>query len=452
MSNNGLIAGNLAAAFLSGAWSRAELLKRGKQAFAGKSPWLRPLVSRILKAFPESPGDRYCKTLAAFIEDDSAFVEAGEKNLRRIFWAPPAMTPVTETAVAWKLPPLITSTALADWLDLKPAELDWFADCHAQEVRVKSRSLRHYSYRWLPKRSTKWRLLEMPKLRLKALQRRVLHEILDRIPPHEAAHGYRQGRSIATFASHHCNQRIVMRFDLRHFFPSVNSSRIHALFTTAGYPSAVARLLTGLCTNVAPDDILLAYPDSRFSPLTWDEQQRYRSPHLPQGAPTSPAIANLCAYRLDCRMSGLARSMGAVYTRYADDLAFSGDRRLERSIQRFKVQVCIIALEEGFDVHLRKSRFMRRAVRQQLAGVVVNAHPNFRRDEYDRLKAILHNCARKGPDSQNRMGHPDFRLNLLGRISHVTMLNATRGQRLRSLFDQICWDPTPTTEIDVSAT
>ena len=111
----------------------------------------------------------------------------------------------------------------------------------------------------------------------------------------------------------HANRRVVLHFDLRHFFPSIPVSRVHALFRTAGYPQLVARLLTGLCTNAVPEEILLARP-VRSGPLDNDDR-RFLSPHLPQGAPTSPALANLCAYRLDCRLEGLGRALGACYTR-----------------------------------------------------------------------------------------------------------------------------------------
>src|SRR5262249_13436519 len=138
-----------------------------------------------------------------------------------------------------------------------------------------------------------------------------------------------------------------------------------------------------------------------------------------------------------------ARTAGASYTRYADDLAFSGGELLERCARRFHVQVCRLALEEGFEVHTRKTRFMRQGVRQQLAGVVLNARPNPRRDEYDRLKAVLHNCVTHGPRSQNREGRSDFRAYLAGRIAYVTMLNAAHGRRLRALFDSILWEEQP---------
>ena len=166
----------------------------------------------------------------------------------------------------------------------------------------------------------------------------------------------------------------------------------------------------------------------------------WRARHLPQGAPTSPALANLVAYRLDVRLHALAQKLGATYTRYADDLAFSGDQRLERAAKRLQVLVGVIAAEEGFELHFRKSRFMRQGVRQQLAGVVVNVRPNLKRKAYDELKATLYNCARQGPESQNRAGHADFRRHLAGRIAYVKMLHPERGAKLQALFERIVWD------------
>jgi hypothetical protein len=189
-----------------------------------------------------------------------------------------------------------------------------------------------------------------------------------------------------------------------------------------------------------PADVLEAIPacGPYCPPATVPRQLAF--PHLPQGAPTSPSLANLCAYRLDCRLTGLARSVDASYTRYADDLVFSGEQELARSVRRFHVHVCRIALEEGFEVNTRKSHFMRQGVRQQVAGVVLNARLNVNRREYDRLKAILTNCVRLGPQGQNRDGRADFRAHLAGRIAHVAHLNPDRGRRLRLLFEQVRWE------------
>jgi hypothetical protein len=135
----------------------------------------------------------------------------------------------------------------------------------------------------------------------------------------------------------------------------------------------------------------------------------------------------------------LAHAAGAVYTRYADDLAFSGDKDFQRCARRFYIHDCAIVMEEGFSVHYRKSRIMHQGVRQQLAGVVVNEKLNVRRSDYDQLKAVLTNCIRFGPDSQNRYGHKDYRRHLEGRIAFVQMVNPQRARRLYELYQRIQW-------------
>ncbi len=348
------------------------------------------------------------------------------------------MNPVA-AALAWKVPTLLSPGELADWLGLTVSELDWFADRRSFEHKRNPGRLRHYHYRTLAKRFGQVRLIEAPKPRLKNLQRRILIGILEHVPPHAAAHGFQQGRSIKSFAAPHTGRQVVLRLDLQDFFPSIFAARIQALFRTVGYPECVADILAGLCTNSAPVDIWKDAASFLPGLRMRDACSLYSKPHLPQGSPTSPALANLCAYRLDCRLSGLASSAGAVYTRYADDLAFSGDRDFERIVKRFQLHACAIAMEEGFSVHHRKTRIMRRGVRQRLAGIVVNQHPSVPRADFDRLKATLTNCIRNGAASQNRTGHEDFRSHLLGRVSFVAMINPARGERLRKLFEQIAW-------------
>jgi hypothetical protein len=96
-------------------------------------------------------------------------------------------------------------------------------------------------------------------------------------------------------------------------------------------------------------------------------------------------------------------------------------------------------MEEGFTVHHRKTRIMRQGVRQYLAGLVVNERLNVVRDDFDRLKAVLTNCARHGAESQNRDAHPFFQMHLAGRVGFIEMVNPEKGKRLRKVFDQIIW-------------
>jgi hypothetical protein len=374
----------------------------------------------------------------AFLSRDPGLERAWLRHHRKIKVAhgvtePQQMQPVL-VAAAWQLPAIESPQQLADWLLLDLSELEWYADLKGLERTGESQRLRHYHYHLTLKPSGGLRLIEASKVRLKQLQRRILSDILQRIPAHASVHGFVPGRSIKTFAAPHAGKDAVLRIDLCDFFPSVRATRVQALLRTAGYPEPVANLLTGLCTNTTPPDVLNGLAPAALQAA----RNLYSRPHLPQGAPTSPALANLCCYRMDCRLSGLAHSIGAAYTRYADDLASSGGT-LARNPQRFATHVADIITNEGFHVHHRKTRIMRQGVRQHLAGLVVNQHPNIRRSDYDGLKAILTNCVRLGPASQNRESHPRFRQHLEGRINFIQMIHPERAQRLRRLFRQITW-------------
>ncbi len=408
--------------------------------------WIGPLADRYVERFARSTRPRRREVVQFLLGDEGLqrawHRNAGKLNVKDWLAAPQQMLPAPKAA-RWQIPAIESEGALAAWLGVGVSELEWFADLKRFSARRKETRLRHYSYRILAKNFSSVRLIESPKPRLKEMQRKILAEILDPIPIHPAAHGFVKSRSIKTFAAPHVGKRVVLRMDLRDFFPSLHIGRVQTLFRTAGYPERVADLLGGLCANAAPRDI---WPDMRKAASQWidsqaifDARHRYAFMHLPQGAPTSPVLANLCAYRADCRLAGLAQAAGAVYTRYADDLAFSGDEAFDRCVERFAVQAAAIVLEEGFQVHHRKTRVMRRGVRQYLAGVVTNQRINVVRADFDRLKATLTNCANRGPASQNRENHADFRQHLMGRIAFVEMLNPQKAARLKKIFARIDW-------------
>jgi RNA-directed DNA polymerase len=405
--------------------------------------WIPPLAARYVQAFGGKCRPRE-RQVIAFLRADPGFQKALAKHgdaLQIADWqAPPSFVP----AQAWPIPQIATEGELAAWLGLSVSELEWLADLKNLGAKRKEEKLRHYRYRILPKDTGSVRLIEMPKPRLKEIQRRILAEILAAIPAHTAAHGFVKGRSIKTFAAPHAGRRVILRMDLREFFPRLSRARVQALFRTAGYPERVADLLGGLCTSAVPRDLWTQAAPNLGHPaldlMTLSELRRlYAVPHLPQGAPTSPALANLCTFRADCRLHGLARAAGASYTRYADDLAFSGDEKLESCVDRFATHVAAILAEEDLRLNHRKTRVMRQGVRQYLAGVVANQHVNGVRADFDRLKAILTNCVHRGAASQNRENHPAFRQHLAGRVAFVEMINPQKGARLRRIFDRIDW-------------
>jgi RNA-directed DNA polymerase len=433
----------LATAFLAGEQSVEGVVARASRTLGRPWRWLRPVARRYVQAYAGRTRPRH-REVVQFLREDPSFARAWSKRTHELpveqwLTEPQRMQPVA-AAEAWPVPAIESAAELADWLLLDPGELEWFADLKGLGCSAKaSPQLRHYHYRVLVKRSGGIRLIEAPKPRLKELQRQILSLILDKIPSHSAVHGFVKGRSIKTFVARHVGQRVVLRMDLRDFFPSISGARIQTLFRTLGYPESVADPLGGVCTNAAPRDVWKA-PEFDIDPLQLREARAlYSRPHLPQGAPTSPALANLCSYRVDCRLAGLAKAAAAEYTRYADDLAFSGGEAFERCVERFSTHVAVILHEEGFAVHHRKTRIMRQGVRQHLAGLVTNRRVNIVRADFDRLKAILTNCVRQGPENQNRDVHPRFRAHLEGRVGFVETINPAKGRRLRALLRQIEW-------------
>jgi hypothetical protein len=432
----------LARCFLAGEATVDGIVARASATLGKRWRWLRPLAKRFLAKFGSKARPRR-REVVQFLLRDVGFERARRKSSSELAVAqwpqePRQMQPVA-AAASWHLPEIETAGALADWLRLSYSELEWFADLKGLARKNRNAKLRHYNYRVLAKQFGSVRLIEAPKPRLKQIQRQILTEILNRVPSHPVAHGFLKGRSIKTFAAPHVGRRVALRMDLQDFFPTLSRARIQAFFRTAGYPETVADLLGGLCTHAAPPDVWSTLGPEIDPTKMRDVQLLYARPHLPQGAPTSPALANLCAFRVDCRLTGLAQAAGVVYTRYADDLAFSGDEVFEQRVERFSLHAAAVLLEEGFNVHHRKTRIMRQGVRQYLAGLVTNAHINVVRADFDRLKAILTNCVRHGPASQNREAHPSFRSHLEGRVGFVEMVNPAKGERLRKIFNLIQW-------------
>jgi RNA-directed DNA polymerase len=433
----------LARAFLAGEPAVEEVVARARRALGKPWRWLRPVAQRYIETCAGATRPRR-RDVVQFLAQDAGVARArlhyrDELHLDQWLTEPQRMQPAS-AAAQWDVPSIESVMALADWLLLTSGELEWFADLKGLGYRRQDRpKLTHFHYRILAKSARGVRLIEAPKPRLKALQRQILSLILDRIPPHSAAHGFRTGRSIRTFAAPHVGQRVVLRMDLRDFFPSISGARIQTFFRTVGYPESVADLLGGICTNATPRDVWKHRALDIDPSQLREARALYARPHLPQGAPTSPALANLCAYRADCRLAGLAKSAGAGYSRYADDLAFSGDEAFARHAERFSSHVAAILHEEGFAVNHRKTRIMRQGVRQHLAGLAVNQRVNVIRADFDRLKATLTNCVRLGPESQNRDAHPSFREHLDGRVAFVESINPAKGQRLRAVFEKIEW-------------
>jgi hypothetical protein len=435
------IARNLAAALLAGTWTRRDILKRteavlGRRTRKAQQALVQALVEGLTIAYPPSPN-----WLVAFLLGSSAFKQAcGAKIKNPLSVQPVLKYPKFAPAQRFSdlaVPRLATPGDLAKWLQLSIGQLDWLSDAKRQQGSTDIPILQHYRYAFVPKKTGAPRLIEIPKPKLMAIQRRILHEILDLVPTHDSAHGFISGRSCLSAAQVHAGEIIVVTVDLKNFFLNTRLSRVHHIFRSLGYPWAVARILTGLCSSCTPRSVFLRVPIAQRH--DWLTQKIYQSPHLPQGAPTSPALANLAAWHLDARVLGQAKTFGANYTRYADDLAFSGDADFALKIKPFLAGIDDIAKSEGFILNDRKTRVMRRGGCQRVTGIVVNDHINLPRAVFDELKATLHNCRRNGPVAENRAGLRDFRAHLNGKVTWVEQVNPARAERLQRMFNEIKW-------------
>jgi hypothetical protein len=263
----------------------------------------------------------------------------------------------------------------------------------------------------VPKATGGTRRIAAPRKRLRDAQRKILDEILAKVPVHDAAHGFRASRSTVTNAAPHVGRAMILKLDLVDFFPSIHYRRVLGLFQRLGYPTEAAEALAGVSTYRPK------LPDGR---MVWPGL-------LPQGAPTSPAITNLVCRRLDARLAALAKKAGGTYTRYADDLTFSFSKEPEK-IGRFLWFVDQICGQEGFAENTKKRRVFRRSCQQRVTGVVVNEHPAVPRRERRRFRAILANVKKNGLEAEAR-GHEDFEAYLRGFAAYVQMVQPELGAR-----------------------
>jgi RNA-directed DNA polymerase len=313
------------------------------------------------------------------------------------------------------MPVLSTPGELAEALGLSVSRLRWLAFHAEAATRV------HYVTFEVPKKSGGTRTLKAPHRTLAACQRWILDRIVALLPVEPEAHGFVPGRSILTNALPHAGKAVVVNLDLEDFFPSVGFRRVRAVFRRVGYSPSVATILGLLCTECPRRTVV--YDGTTYHVATGPRG-------LPQGASTSPGLSNQVARRLDRRLAGLATKLGVMYTRYADDMTFSGDAAFNSKVGYLMARVRHLAEAEGFRVNEAKSRVLRQNAAQVVTGLVVNDRPGVPRDEVRRLRAILHRAKLEGLDAQNRHDHPNFRAWLRGKIAYVGMSRPDVGARL----------------------
>jgi retron-type reverse transcriptase len=312
------------------------------------------------------------------------------------------------------LPVWKTEQDVANALGISLKQL-WFFAIHRERERQT-----HYVTFAIPKRSGGKRLIMAPKRRLKAIQRKLLDLLVEKLPVSESAHAFRRGRSIRTGAEPHVGKKFVLKLDLKDFFPSVTAARVRGLLIAYGYSFPVATTLAVLMTEAERQPV-----EVNGEIFQVPVGQR----HCVQGAPTSPGICNAMLLRLDRRLSGFAKKHNLNFTRYADDLSFSGEMDRAQA-GKFRSVVSRIVSEEGFVINTEKTRLMGQGNRQTVTGVVVNQTLGLSRQERRRLRAMVHQLHQKAD------APAEHHAQLQGKIAYLAMLNLQQAEPFQKLLEQ----------------
>lgn len=313
------------------------------------------------------------------------------------------------------LPDIADAKALAEGIGIALSELRFLT--FNRQVSTVS----HYQRFHIAKKTGGQRLISAPMPRLKRAQYWVLDNILAKADLHEAAHGFVRERSILTNARNHVGKDVVINLDLKDFFPSLTYARVKGMFRSLGYAEKVAIPLALLCTEAMVDEVHL------------DGERHFVGDGrrlLPQGAPTSPAITNLICRYLDRRLDGLANDLGFTYSRYADDLTFSGSGEAVRKVGTLLKAVHTIVAAEGFTVHPGKTRIMRRSGHQEVTGLTVNERVAVPRALLRRYRAVLQQVERHGPAGRHFGPGKDVVRSLLGFGQFAAMIDPDKGAKL----------------------
>lgn len=311
------------------------------------------------------------------------------------------------------LPVLQSVTDVAKAMHITVAELRFLS------FSRKNSKTSHYKRFKVAKKSGGYRLISAPMPRLKKAQHYILEHILNKVTMHTKAHGCVLEKSILSNAIPHVNKDVVINQDLKNFFPSITYKRIKGVFKSLGYSEQVAVIFALLCSEPKILDVSLL-------------GEQYFSQHgtrfLPQGSPCSPAIANIICKKLDYRLDGLAKKYEFTYSRYVDDITFSGSKTQFSKIPALLKYSSKIVRSESFTLHPEKLRVMKRHQRQEVTGVIVNEKPNINKASLKRFRALVFQIEKDGIKGKTWNGGLNVLAEIDGYANFIYQIDKEKGQ------------------------
>ncbi|AGF79254.1 Retron-type reverse transcriptase [Desulfocapsa sulfexigens DSM 10523] len=239
---------------------------------------------------------------------------------------------------------------------------------------------------------------------LKEIQRWILDNILSQVTISKFAKAYVVGFSIKDNARFHLRQKQVLRIDVKDFFPSIKGQNVFHIFKNIGYSAEVSAMLTGLTTL---------------------------KNCLPQGAPTSPTLSNIFMNRCDARIAGYCLARKIRYTRYSDDLTFSGEFDVGKLISFINM----VFKDSGLLLNKTKTKQMFKHQRQFTTGLVVNERINVCREKRRKLRQEIFYIKKYGLDGhliRTEEKRTNYIMHLLGLSNFITHINANDRDALEA--------------------
>ncbi|NUE65819.1 reverse transcriptase family protein [Snodgrassella sp. ESL0253] len=264
---------------------------------------------------------------------------------------------------------------------------------------MRYREMANYRIFTIKKRSGGRRHIHRVSKELFKVQQFINTEILQKITPHHASFAFHSKGGIHACALSHCGARWLFQYDLKDFFYSIDEIDIYNIFKDNGYRPLLAFELARICTTTAlPKDFfkLLNYKSRN---LCYMSNYKFYTDHsgligvLPQGAPSSPMLSNLAAFKLDNSLTELADKYGLIYTRYADDITFSSLSSLPRGKIITDIHKAIIKAirKNDFYENAKKTRIAGPGARKLVLGLLVDgAVPRIPKETYKRIERLLY--------------------------------------------------------------